>query len=187
MLALFQDIDDDYYDPEGMYFSIQEQTRTNQSLIELPSEIYSFFNLLWYKTLQPQQSKKSLTSTSSKKNTQYGLTVSYNSNNLDCTKQIYLPSLSSYFRLTNNIYLFTSSNSFMLFNPIQNKIIGIFPILEHNYFRRPEIFKEEGDAFLIETYYYRKKDTNYLIYQKQKSFTFWEHFITSKLFMEQIK
>lgn len=59
----------------------------------------------------------------------------------------------------------------MLFNPIQNKIIGIFPILEHNYFRRPEIFKEEGDAFLIETYYYRK-NTNYLIYQKQKSFTF---------------
>ena len=45
----------------------------------------------------------------------------------------------------------------MLFNPIQNKIIGIFPILEHNYFRRPEIFKEEGDAFLIETYYYRKR------------------------------
>ena len=42
----------------------------------------------------------------------------------------------------------------MLFNPIQNKIIGIFPILEHNYFRLPEIFKEEGDAFLIETYYY---------------------------------
>ncbi len=46
MLALFQDIDDDYYDPEGMYFSIQEKPRTNQSLIELPSEIYSFFNLL---------------------------------------------------------------------------------------------------------------------------------------------
>ena len=46
MLALFQDIDDDYYDPEGMYFSIQEQPLTNQSLIELPSEIYSFFNLL---------------------------------------------------------------------------------------------------------------------------------------------
>ena len=45
----------------------------------------------------------------------------------------------------------------MLFNPIQNKIIGIFPILEHNYFRLPEIFKEEGDTFLIETYYYRKR------------------------------
>ena len=138
-------------------FSIQPQPLTNQSLIELPSDLYSFFSLLGYKLSPPPLSKKTLKSSTAKKNSRYGFTVLYKSNILDRTKQIYIPSLSSYFRLSNNTFLFTSSNSFMIYNPIHNNIIGIFPIIEHNYSKKYSIFKGEGDEFFIETNNYRKR------------------------------
>ena len=161
MLTSFQDYNNDSFYERcqscSVSFSIQPQPRTNQSLIELPSDLYSFFTLLGYKLSPPPPSKKTLKSNTTKKNFQFGFTVLYKSNILDRTKQIYLPSLSSYFRLSNNTFLFTSSNSFMIYTPIHNKIVGIFHIIDHNYFRKASIFKGEGDVFFIETNNYRKR------------------------------
>ena len=130
MLTFFKiNSDDNFYESCqscSVSFSIQPQPLTNQSLIELPSDLYSFFSLLGYKLSPPPLSKKTLKSSTAKKNSRYGFTVLYKSNILDRTKQIYIPSLSSYFRLSNNTFLFTSSNSFMIYNPIHNNIIGIF-------------------------------------------------------------